>query len=82
MCKLKLFSKFLNAEPKYMLKFDLKSWYHHIDVNENFQTYLGFSWKIDGKVSHFVFTVLSFGLNSAPLLFTQIVLPLEKYWGK
>ena len=63
-----------------MFKFDLKSGYHHIDINKTSQTYLGFSWKIDGKVRHFVFTVLPFGLKSAPFLFTKIVRPLLKYW--
>ena len=65
-----------------MFKFDFKSGVHHIDVNENFKTYLGFSWKIDVKVRHFVFIVLPFGLNSAPHLFTKIVCPLVKYWQK
>ena len=41
-----------------MLKFDLKSAYYHKDINETLQTNLGFSWKIDGKVRHFVLTVL------------------------
>ena len=65
-----------------MSKFDLKSGYHHVDINEAFQTYLGFSWKIDGKVRHFVFTVLTFGLNSAPFLFTKIVRLFVKYCRK
>ena len=56
---------FLMQAPN-LFKFDLKKGYHHIDINEIFQTYLGFSWKIDGKVRHFVLTVLPFGLNSAP----------------
>ena len=51
-------------------------------INETFQSYLGFSWKIDGKVRHFVFTVLPFGLNSVPFLFTKIFRPLVKHWRK
>ena len=73
---------FLNASSKFMFKFDPESRYHHIYINETFQTYFGFSWKIDGKVRYFVFTVLPFGLNSAPFLFTKIVRPLVKYWRK
>ena len=65
-----------------MFKFDRKSGYHHIDINETFQTYLGFSRKIDGKVRHFVFTVLPSGLSSVPFLFKKIVRPLVKYWRK
>ena len=55
-----------------LFKFDLKSGYRHIDINETFQTYLGFSWKIDGKVRHFLFTVLRFRLNSAPFLLQRL----------
>ena len=53
----KCFQNFPNVGSKFMFKFDLKSVYHHIDINETFQTYLGFSWEIDSKVRHFVFTV-------------------------
>ena len=63
-----------------MFIFNLKSGYHHVNINETFQTYLRISWEIDGTVRHFVFTVLSFGLNSALFLFTKIVRPLAKYW--
>ena len=65
----KCFQNFLNAGSKFMFKFDLKSGYHYIDINETFQTYLVFSWKIDGKV----------GLNLASFLFTNIVRLLVKY---
>ena len=78
----KCFQNFFNAGAKFMFKFDLKSGYHHKDINETFQTYLGFSWKIAGKVRHFAFTVLPFGLNSAPFLSTKIVRPLVKYWRR
>ena len=76
------FQNFLNEISKYIFKFDLKGGYHHIAINESFQTsqiYLGFLQKIDGKVRHFVFTVLPFGLNSVPFLFSEIVRPLEKH---
>ena len=76
------FKNFLDENSKYMFKFDLKSGYYHIDINKNFQKYLGFSWIIDGKLRHFIFTVLPFGLNSAPFLFTKVVRPLVKYWRK
>lgn len=46
----------------YMFKFDLKSEYHHIDIFAVQQNFLGFSW--NNLV--YVFTVLPFGLTSAP----------------
>ena len=65
-----------------MISFDLKSGYHHIDIHKNFQTFLGFSWKCPktNTVKHYVFTVLPFGLSSAPYVFTNCLKPLEKYW--
>ena len=36
------FKNFLDENSKYMFKFDLKSGYYHIDINKNFQKYLGF----------------------------------------
>ncbi|MEW8544538.1 MAG: reverse transcriptase domain-containing protein, partial [Candidatus Thiodiazotropha sp.] len=63
-----------------MFKFDLKSGYYHVDINEEFQKYLGFSWMLNGKQRFFVYTVMAFGLSSAPFLFTKLLRPLVKYW--
>ena len=65
-----------------MFSFDLKSGYHHIEIAEEHQTYLGFSWNLQGSQSsrYFVFAVLPFGLSTAPYIFTKCVRPLEKYW--
>lgn len=30
----------------FMIKFDLKSGYHHIDIHPNYQKYLGFRWNV------------------------------------
>ena len=30
---------------------DIRPGYHHIDIDDNYQKYLGFFWKIDGKFS-------------------------------
>ena len=34
----------------FFYKFDLSQGYHHINTDDNYQKYLGFSWKIDGKI--------------------------------
>ena len=58
-------------EPTDLLfKFGISQGYHHIDIDEQHQKYLGFSWTIKGQTRDFVFTVLAFGLTSAPFLFT------------
>ena len=64
----------------YFFKFDIKSGYHHIDILEVHQKYLGFSWEFDGKIRYFVFTVLVFGLATAPFVFTKVVCVLIKHW--
>ena len=64
----------------YLFKFDLKNGYHHIDIFDSHQTYLGFYWDIKGATKYFVFTVLPFGLSSAPFVFTKAVRPLVKHW--
>ena len=65
----------------FFTKFDLKSGYHHLDAFSEHQTYLGFSWKMDGETpSYFMFTVLPFGLTSAPYIFTKLLRPIVKHW--
>ena len=64
----------------FMFQFDLKSGYHHISILPDHQKYLGFSWEFEGKLSFFKFTVLPFGLSSAPYVFTKVVRPLVKKW--
>lgn len=39
--------------------------YHHIDINENHQKFLGFAWEFEEKK----YNVLLFGLPSAPFIF-------------
>ena len=64
-----------------MYKFDLKSGYHHIDICQPHQQFLGFQWALSGDRSrYFCFTVLPFALSSAPYLFTKIFRPLVRYW--
>ena len=62
----------------YLCKYDLKYGYHHLDINDKFKTYLGLCW----NENYYVFSVLHFGLNSAPYVFTKTLRPLVKYWRK
>lgn len=61
--------------------FDLKSGYHHIEIGSSDQCYLGFAWQSDNQETKFyVFTVLPFGLSTAPHIFTKSLKPLVKHW--
>lgn len=62
----------------FLFKFDLKSGYYHFDICTQHQTYLGFLW----RENFYCFTVLAFGLTSAPFLFTKCLRPIVKYWRK
>ena len=63
---MKCFKNYLLANKGYLFKFDLKNGYHHIDIFNSHQTYLGFSWDVEGGTKYFIFTVLLFGLSSVP----------------
>ena len=65
----------------YLFKFDLKSGYHHVEIFPEHWKYLAFSWDFgDGVVKYFQFTVLPFGLSSAPYLFTKLLKPILSSW--
>ena len=64
----------------FLFSFDLKSGYHHFDIFPDHQTFLGVSWVFSGTVKYFCFTVLPFGLSSAPYIFTKCLRPLVKFW--
>ena len=64
----------------YMFTFDLKSGYHHVDIHEDSQKYLGFSWDEGMHREFFIFRVLPFGLASACYVFTKLLRPLVKRW--
>ena len=61
----------------YMFSFDLKSGYHHIEIFQPHQTFLGFSWDFQGETRYNIFTVLSF---VAPYTFPKVLRPLVGWW--
>ncbi len=61
-------------------KFDMKAGYHHINIADNYHSYLGFSWDFGAGPRYFVFTVLPFGLAPAPYVFTKVFRPLINSW--
>lgn len=69
-----------DSQQNFLFSFDIKSAYHHIDIFPCDQQFLGFSWKVQGVIKYYKFTVLPFGLATAPYIFTKIVRPLVKHW--
>ena len=69
------------SEDYYVFSFDLKSGYHHVDIFPDHRKYLAFSWDFgNGHTRYFQFTVLPFGISSAPYIFTKLLKPLETHW--
>jgi len=64
----------------YVFTFDLKSGYHHVDINQQHWDYLGSSWGEGETQQYYVFCVLTFGLATACYVFSKLLRPLVKYW--
>ena len=60
----------------YVVTFNLKSGYHHVDIFQAHWQYLGFSWGTGVERKYFMFTVLPFGLSTACYTFTKFIVPL------
>ena len=77
----KSFLECLVASPcAWACSFDIKSGYHHIEIFESDQQFLGFSWVFDGVTKYFKVTVLPFGLSVGPYSFSKVMRSLVKYW--
>jgi hypothetical protein len=64
----------------WFFKFDYMSGYHHVDFLPQHQQYLAFAWEEGHAKRYFVFTVLPFGLATAPYVFIKIQKDLVKHW--
>ena len=64
----------------FFFKFDIKHGYHHVNIDKAYHKYLSFSWSENGITKYYVFTVLVFGLATAPFVFTKVVKVLVGYW--
>ena len=64
----------------YFISFDLTAGYHHVSILPAHRRFLGFAYDWGGKVRHFNFNVLPFGLCTACYVFTKLNRPLVKLW--
>ena len=58
-------------EGSWFFTWDLKSGYHHVDIHEENQKYLGFAWIFDNTIRYFTFSILPFGII-VPLAFALL----------
>ncbi len=73
-----MFEYSVNSE--YAIKYDLKKYYYHIKIHDDYQKYFGFSFEINGKVINFIWTCLPYGYTLGPLIARHIMKPLVTFW--
>ena len=64
----------------FLFSFDLAQAFHGVDICDHHQTFLGFSYVVEGVKKFFKFTVLPFGMKLSPFVYTKLFHPLIKYW--
>ena len=68
-------------QGSWMIKFDICSAYHFIDIRLPDTEFLGFSFPDKNGINHFYkFLVLPFGLGVAPYIYTKLTRPLIAKW--
>ena len=66
-----------------LFSFDVKSGYHHVDIQRHHWQYLGFFWGEGDKAQYYQFKVLPFGLATDCYTFTKLLRSLIKYlWSQ
>ena len=71
-----------SANANYGIQFDLKKFYHEIDISEDQQQYFGFMYSMadNEPLTYFVRTVLPYGYTRAPFLTRHLMKPLISKW--
>lgn len=64
----------------WMIKFDIHSAYHFVDIFLPHTEYLGFAWNQGNGLVYYKFLVLPFGLSSACYIYTKLMRPLIAKW--
>jgi Reverse transcriptase (RNA-dependent DNA polymerase) len=69
---------------QWAIKFDLKKFYHEIDIHPDFQKYFGFMYQMeDGQLPDmFVWSTMPYGYTRAPFIARQLMKPLVNKWRK
>ena len=69
-------------EAKYGIQFDMKKFYHEVDIELSQQTYFGFTFVMENNSNPitFVWTVMTFGYTRALFIARSLMKPLIKKW--
>ncbi|CAJ0929554.1 unnamed protein product [Ranitomeya imitator] len=63
----------------FMAGLDFKDAYYHLPICAEHQQYLRVAVQIQGRIRHFQFTAMPFGLSMAPRVFTKVMLEVMAY---
>ena len=71
-----------SAQASFGIKFDLKKFYHEIDINENDKKYFGFMYQMADNEQHtyFVWATMPYGYTRAPYIAKMLMKPLIQRW--
>jgi hypothetical protein len=69
------------SESNYAIKFDMKKFYHQIQINSNYTTYFGFKYQMrDGIDTFFEWKTMPYGYTRALYTAKQLMRPLIAKW--
>ncbi|XP_073406146.1 uncharacterized protein [Dendrobates tinctorius] len=62
-----------------MAGIDLKDAYYHLPIHNRFQKYLKVAVEVEGRIHHFQYAAMPFGLSTAPRIFTKVMAEVMAY---
>jgi len=73
-----------SASSKLAIKFDLKKFYHEIDIREDQKRYFGFMYQMEDGCDHtyFVWDTVPYGYTRAPYIAKSLMKPLVTRWRR
>jgi hypothetical protein len=71
------------SKSQFAIKFDLKKFYHQIQINPDFKKYFGFRYTMaDGSEKFFVWRTMPYGYTRSPFIAKQLMKPLISKWRR
>jgi hypothetical protein len=71
------------TKSEFAIKFDMKKFYHQVQINSEFQKYFGFRYEDEtGTEVYYVWKTMPYGYTRAPFIAKQLMRPLIARWRK
>ena len=72
------------SNANFAIKFDLKKFYHEIDIRTDMQTFFGFMYQMEDGCNHdyFVWETIPYGYTRAPFIAKSLMKPLVTRWRR